>query len=237
MKHRIRLVSVLCALLTFTLQPPACLQVWQHQQGSLQRIALPSSLSALPILSQADLDKDGEEEVVLLEGQRASIRNGNETLWQSPPEWRVERTALADFNHDGQLEVALLVWRPFESWPVDEHLPNPGRIASFHNSQGLSCHLILIGWYLGEFRERWAGSALAEPLNDFLPVDLNGDGYPELAVLESFYDDPAALPERALAVWEWNGFGFDLLARQRGRFSSLSASIDGEGNTLLLTGN
>ena len=52
-------------------------------------------------------------------------------------------------------------------------------------------------------------------------ADLNGDGFQELVVLETAYDDPSAAAARALSAWEWNGFGFTLLARQPGPFKQM----------------
>lgn len=232
----VRVGFLLTGLLLIGLQPPQRLQVWQYEEGNLHLTAISAPLEARLPLDAADLNGDGRVERLRLEAGRASIENREGTLWVSPAEWRVVQAELADLNHDRQMEAALLVWRAFQPWPIDSHLPNAGRIADFQNAAGLSCHLILIGWYRGEFRERWAGSALAEPLKSFLPVDLDGDGWEELAALEAFYDDLPGRPARALAVWQWNGFGFDLQARQRGRFLSLSAAKNADGDFLLLSG-
>jgi hypothetical protein len=69
----------------------------------------------------------------------------------------------------------------------------------------------LIGGKQGAFREIWAGSALADPVNRFAAVDLMGNGQQYLVTLEGQYDDPSSAPARRLKVWEWNGFGFTLV--------------------------
>ena len=128
---------------------------------------------------------------------------------------------MADLNRDGREELALLVWRPFKPWPIENILPHGGRISGNQNAEGYSCHLVLIGWRGGAWRELWAGSALARPLAAIEPADVDGDGFAELAVLEGNYSDTAGSPASSLAVWSWNGFGFDLLARQNGSFHQL----------------
>jgi hypothetical protein len=98
----------------------------------------------------------------------------------------------------------------------------------------MSCHLILIGWQRGTYRELWAGSALADPLQSFLASDLDGDGRQELLALESRYTDPSAASARALTTWEWNGFGFTLLARQPGRYRDFFVVSQGTGSRLII---
>ena len=94
---------------------------------------------------------------------------------------------ISDLNRDGGPEATLLVWRPFQPWPVDQWLPHGGRIESFHDDQGNSCHIILIGWRGSAYGELWAGSALAGPVRSFAAADLNGDGSQELLTLEGSY--------------------------------------------------
>ena len=113
----------------------------------------------------------------------------------------------------------MAVWRPFEPWPVDAWQPHGGRIAGFHDAQNRSCHIILWGWAETQFRELWAGSALAEPVLAFFAADWDDDGRDELMTVESTYDHPEQ--GSALALWEWNGFGFSLMDRRNtgpGRF-------------------
>jgi len=154
----------------------------------------------------------------------------DDPLWQSPPEWQVEQAFFSDLNWDNERELTLLVWRPFEPWPVDRFMPSGGRISSFHDENDYSCHLILINIQDASFREIWAGSALAAPLHSLIAADLDGDGRQELAGLEYSYND--ANRTGPMVVWRWNGFGFSLGARQEGAFSSLLATRSG--NKVLL---
>ena len=170
---------------------------------------------------QASLKGDVPGERVQLQNGRVSIFSGESQEWQSPASWRVASLRVADLNRDGREELALLVWRPFKPWPVESILPHGGRISGNQNAEGYSCHLVLIGWRGEAWRELWAGSALARPLAAIEPADVDGDGSAELAVLEGNYTDTAGSPASSLAVWSWNGFGFDLLTRQNGSFQQL----------------
>jgi hypothetical protein len=143
--------------------------------------------------------------------------SGEVGIWKTPEDWRVEELIVADLNRDGVREYALLVWRTFEPWPIDRFLPNGGRIAEFHNKAGLGAHLILIGWDGDEYRELWAGSALANPISAIRAVDIDRDGYEELVAVEGEYD--SAVETGNITIWQWQGFGFTLLDRIEGKYS------------------
>jgi hypothetical protein len=133
------------------------------------------------------------------------------------------------------MEAALLVWRDFRPWPVDQFMPNGGRIAGFHDAKGKSCHLILIGWKKNSYGELWAGSALAEPLLKIAAIDVRGDGKQELVVLESDYRDPPGVPASAFSAWKWNGFGFSLAMRAKGAFRQMQVmELPGQQQVVLI---
>jgi hypothetical protein len=206
------------SLLALSLLSPARLETWSYAAGQFQRATLPVQGHRLTPTDQADLDGDGVAEHLALSDGHASIISSDRPAWTSPDGWQVAQASFTDLNHDGLPEVTLLVWRSFQPWPIDRYLPHGGRIQDFHNPDGMSCHLILIGWQRGAMRELWAGSAMADPVQSFAAADLDGDGRQELLALESRYEDPGDAPSRALTAWEWNGFGFTLLARHPGRF-------------------
>jgi hypothetical protein len=147
----------------------------------------------------------------------------------------VRQAAFSDLNQDGSVEAVLLVWRPFKPWPVDQWLPSGGRIADFHNTQGGSCHIILIGWHRDDFTERWAGSALVEPVRSFALADMNQDGFDDLVTLESTYEAEANSPADALKIWEWNGFGFSLVSERKGYFNDLKVLLSSDRHPILVT--
>jgi hypothetical protein len=228
-------IILLLFILTILSLSPAPIRAWELVNESLQPAAVPATSRQVHLPLQTDFDGDGIMETLELSGGRATIMTRDGLRWQSPKEWNVLQASLGDLNHDGSTEAVLLVWRPFKPWPVDRWLPSGGRISQFHNAQGESCHLILIGWSRGMFRERWAGSALAEPVKSFSMADLNQDGKDELITLDTTYAAKPDDPANVLKVWEWNGFGFSLVSSINGLFNNLIAVHTQDGRVLLLT--
>ncbi len=224
---------VLIALLALAVISPARVEGWVYA-GGFKQAPFPGGLSALPVVQAADLDGNQNAETLQLDGSQVQLLENSRAVWQSPPTWQVRQAAFSDLNHDGQTELALLVWRPFKPWLIDRFLPYGGRIDGFHDSAGQSCHLILIGWKQDAYRELWAGSPLAEPLQVFYAADLDGDGFQELAALEGHYDDPPGTPAWSLSVWRWNSFGFSLAERLQGRFADFQPLVSHAGGTFLL---
>jgi hypothetical protein len=209
-------------------------RAWKLTDSMLEPLPIPPDARPLAGPTSLDFDSDGIPETLTLANSQAALYSDGQIRWQSPPAWQVRQAQVADLNRDGLPEVVLLVWRPFKPWPVDAWLPNGGRINSFHDSGGMSCHIILIGWYRNSFRERWAGSALAEPVKTFAVADLTGSGKQFLVTLESVYDDPPSAPARQLEVWEWNGFGFTIVSKTTGSFSQLEIARAENGQILIL---
>lgn len=191
--------------------------------------------TAPPKALASDMNHDGVFEEIQLTAGRVELRQGTAILWASPDGWQVQSASLGDLNRDGQIELVLLVWRPWQPWPVDRVMPYGGRIAGFQNADGMSCHLILIGWKGKVFGERWAGSALADPLNQIAVADLDGDGQLELAALEGSYAEAPDRASNSLTIWAWNGFGFTLIDRQPGSFHHLSVSHNDQATFLITT--
>jgi len=232
MPHRTFVILALAALALVTPMP---IRVWELHNTTLEQVSLPSGTQRVAAETVADLDGDGVPETLVLREGRAGIQSGDQIRWRSPESWQVRQAMIADLNRDGLPEAVLLVWRPFKPWPVDAWLPNGGRIDNFHDARGLSCHVILIGWYQDSFRERWAGSALAEPVNHFAAADLAGDGQQYLITLEGRYDDLPSAPARNLKVWEWNGFGFTVVSTLPGSFSLLAIARMQDGQVFILS--
>jgi hypothetical protein len=198
----------------------------------------PASLAAgaVPIrpINQADFNHDGLAENLLLAYEHLTIFSSGRSVWQSPPGWTVIQAEITDLNQDGTPEATLLVWRPFRPWPVDQWLPHGGRIANFQDSEGNSCHIILIGWRGTGYGELWAGSALAEPVKSFAAADLNGDNAQELVTLEGTYADSRLATARGLKAWEWNGFGFTIVSIMKGTFDKFALIQNNAGRILIL---
>lgn len=228
-------ISLLLAIAALGLVSPAPIRALQLDASGLERVPMPSALHMVAGPASADFDGDGVPEHLILTWGRASLESEGRVRWQSPDAWQVRQTLITDLNHDGLPEAALLVWRPFKPWPVDAWLPDGGRISSFHDSSGLSCHIILIGWKRGAFRELWAGSAMADPIKRFAAADLSGNGRQYLVTLEGKYDDPPAAPSLRLKVWEWNGFGFTVVKVLEDSFSFMATAQTADRQVLILT--
>jgi hypothetical protein len=201
---------------------PAPLRALDLETTGLTPVPLPAGKLPLKSPTQADFNGDGLPERLELANGRLAIFSSNGPTWQSPASWMVVQAEITDLNQDGTPEATLLVWRPFRPWPVDQWLPHGGRIGGFHDDQGNSCHIILVGWRGSAYGELWAGSALAEPIKSFRAADLHGDDTQELVTLEGSYTHFHSTPARALKVWEWNGFGFSVVSTMEGTFNKLA---------------
>ena len=213
---------------------PVPLRALDLELAGLVPVSIPAGRVSLLPVTQADLDGDSTLETIRLTDGRAAILSGSQTVWQSPAAWMVLQAEITNLNHDNAPEVTLLVWRPFQPWPVDQWLPHGGRIDSFHDADGQSCHIILIGWTRGGYHELWAGSAMADPITSFAVADLNNDNVQELVALEGRYADPRSAPARTLKVWEWNGFGFTVVSEMEGTFSKMTLVEAEDGRILIL---
>ena len=213
---------------------PVHIHAWRLEAANLVPALRPNGSTPIMPASQADLNSDGQPEKISLLNGTAAIVSAGRTVWQSPETWQVAQAEITDLNGDKVPEATLLVWRPFHPWPVDEWLPSGGRIAAFHDVAGNSCHIIMITWQSHEYREMWAGSALAEPVSAFSVADLNNDGRQELITLEGTYTDPRSVSARLLKVWEWNGFGFSIVSKINGIFNKMALVQSGSGPILIL---
>ena len=224
----------LLALMSLSLTSTMPLQTLEMESSHLVRSSLPAEMMPIPVQMDGDLDGNGTPEHLMLTNGHLEIMATGGIVWQSPEEWNVVQAEIADLNRDDALEATLLVWRPFRSWPVDQWLPHGGRIAGFHNADGYSCQIILIGWGDGQYREKWAGSALADPVTSFAVADLDADGTQELVTLENEYADSMSAPARDLKIWKWDGFGFTIVTKTDGTFSKITLGLANDGRTLIL---
>ncbi|MCJ7738151.1 MAG: hypothetical protein MUQ10_12705, partial [Anaerolineae bacterium] len=91
-----------------------------------------------------------------------------------PESWHLTDHALADVTGDGAAEWVLLVWRPWQDWPIQAWAPVPSPISEFQDRRGDSCHVILMEPETGDIL--WAGSALPRPMLALEVGDVDGDG-------------------------------------------------------------
>ena len=234
-KYISKIWIALFSLLALVLNVAGSSQNWQIQDGKISPLNL-RKVVGMPTQKQplrsGDLDQNGTLECLGLVDETVQVSDcGQAVLWQSPPDWRVTEAQIGDLNRDGLDEAILLVWRAYRPWPVDKFMPSGGRIKEFHDQKGESCQIILIGWSRGDWRELWAGSGLASPVEQLGVADLDGDGWQELAALEKPYDSSAS--EGELTVWRWLGFGFSLMDRLEGTIQQVTVVNDGSLNWLV----
>lgn len=227
MKKRKFILLAIITLLAGSLTSPGIIHAWVWNGQELVRIREPLNL-ALFKSSQSDLTLKKPDCIEIHSEEVKIHRCGDAALntnWVSPADWQVKEVVRGDLNRDGVEDFGLLVWRPFKPWPIDKFLPTAGRIATFHNEQGMSCHLILVGWDGEKYRELWAGSALADPISQLQVVDIDQDGYEELIGIEGEYDTTKS---GKLTIWKWQGFGFTLMDRVEGMLSNYSLIRSGD---------
>jgi len=139
-----------------------------------------------------------------------------------PKSWDIFDTVYTDITGNGSPECVLLVWRPWEDWPIRPWLQGPSPISANRDADGYSAHIILVVPTERGYRELWAGSALSDPLLAIAIGDVDGDGRAELIALEGDYYTGRTGPAHHVTVWRWNGFGFTLQWRSPpGRFTAL----------------
>lgn len=221
---KMKTLLLIVSFLALCLISPDRANIWQLKDQNLVKVndfQELQSVSVVSFSSSADLDGDGKPECLVLAEDVLKITNcGGEVFWQSPASWLVKEAQITDLNRNGTPEATLVVWRPFQPWPIDRFLPSGGRIKDFHDQNGMSCHVILIGWARQGYNELWAGSALIRPVSQLLAVDLDGDGQQEMVALEGIYD--ALSSGGALSVWRWSGFGFSLIDKEEGGFRQIN---------------
>ena len=171
-------VTVLSLYPACTLSPRTVAFAWDGETFR-QREASGVTVPAPEPVQQADLDGDGALETVELQWGKLRLIDDGQTAWRSDPAWTVTRFALTDVDNDDALDIFFTVWKPDEAG-----VPR--------------CHPFIYGWRRDAWRPVWFGSAVADPIADFVVGDVDGDGRNELVVLEGLYgqdlDAPGYLP-------------------------------------------
>ena len=136
-----------------------------------------------------DLDGDGKIETVKIDPRRdpiIAVYRGKKLIARGAPRsWHAWKMTTGDVDGDGFREIVLGVNKVTNSLPF------------LHN-----CPFVL-GFDASRIYRKWLGSSLANPFDDFLLADVDGDDRDELIALETL---PNA--HRSVAVYSWDSFGF-----------------------------
>ncbi|MCK6552352.1 CapA family protein, partial [Myxococcota bacterium] len=173
----------------------------------LRSTSLAHELDPLPRLDAKRASQLAERDAELFadlrgtgEAQRVTLRRGvvevfehraptSRVVWRNEgPTWRVLRISAGDADHDGRVELLLVLVKSTAE----------GR---------LTTHPFLFGWRGGRYRITWGGSATPRPIQDALLTDADGDGRDELVVLDG--TTPPGHEGDTISVWTWHGWGFE----------------------------
>lgn len=146
-----------------------------------------------------DLDRDGRMETIQITSKGdddghpmggdvmvLQSRNGRlEPVWKQGNlnPWKLQT---ADVDGDGRHEVVVGVWKKSPRDPV------------------MARRVFVYSWDGKRLAPKWLGSRLARRFDDFALADVNGDGWWELAALETVPDG-----KHRVALYRWRSFGFD----------------------------
>ena len=159
-----------------------------------------------------DLDGDGKTETVKIDARRdptIAIYRGEKLVARGAPRsWHTWKMTTGDVDGDGFREIILGVNKATNSLPFTHNCP------------------FVLGFDGKQIYRKWLGSSLANPFDDFLMADVDGDNRDELIALETLSD-----AYRSIAVYSWDGFGFAFDFR-RGDWKSARLLRAGRGRVL-----
>ena len=201
-----------------------CIEMACRWDGrSYRLVPLEASCPPAPCsTSRADLDGDGVDETVRIVSGRAMLYRNGGAVWRSPRSWLVTQALFADSNHDGRIELNIVLWKHGTYGP-----DRPFFVKKPDKKWG--CHIFLYAWRAKVLRCIWGASTIDFPICEAAFADLRGDGKPDLVVLESLRGSDEHAPASYVAVWRWNGWGFTNQFRsKRGRYTHLHIAPSGD---------
>lgn len=194
-----------------------------------------STLSDANIISYCigDIDLDGRDELVVIndKGEKENLPTGEpcgkiieiyrdfsfsegKPIIGENPDYSFDfsgmkpsKIQLGDINIDGRLDISVVVYKSVKFHKVLAKRP------FFYNFEAE--RLVPL----------WLGSRLSRPFDDFILTDINEDGISELVSIEELEDN-----NRVLAVYKWEGFGFNLISQSADSYKELK--FDGNGNNI-----
>lgn len=102
------------------------------------------------------------------------------------------KVQLGDVNGDGVKEVAVCVYKTAEFHPIMAKRP------------------FFFDLVDGNLIPVWLGSRLSRPFDDYILCDIDSDAIDEIISVEQLEND-----NRVIAVYNWRGFGFEMLTQSK----------------------
>lgn len=118
------------------------------------------------------------------------------------------KVQLGDVNGDGKNEVAVCVYKTTKFHPVMAKRP------------------FFFDLIEGNLVPVWLGSRLSRPFDDYILYDADSDGIDELISVERLKSG-----KRVIAVYNWEGFGFEMLTQSEEYDGRLRFGADMDGQT------
>lgn len=134
-----------------------------------------------------DLDGDGMDDLVVLEGRQVMAQVGD-IAWLTGDRWQVSDAWVADVTRDGTPEVVLLMWR-HGSYGNSRPFWETGADLAFVQ------HLCVTRWEAGALQPVWESSDLGF---EAASLSVDDDGLVHLVQRDG-----------ADTVWMWPGWGFE----------------------------
>jgi hypothetical protein len=168
----------------------------------------------------ADFNNDGINEKVELKNNVVNIFSGDEKIFKTDDDWKVEELIIGDFNNDGNNDLGLYLWKtgsygtskPF--WVKED-------------DESYRQHLFLYDWDVkqNKIAPLWHSSNLTYINTKTILDDIDGDNKNELIVLEKPYENLPGQYAKNIAVWRWDEWGFENIWRSNdGKFDDIEVS-------------
>lgn len=146
----------------------------------------------------ADLNNNGTREDYSLSREQVTVREGGQTIWQSPEEWQIDQILIGDVTNDSRQELVMLLRkqgsygpsRPFWAKEADT---------------GWSSHLFVYTLAEDQVRQVWCSSAISEPFHDLQLKTDPQDGSNYLSARKNGF----GLNRQIYMKWDQWGFTYE----------------------------
>lgn len=171
---------------------------WDQHARSMQQswhyVIQNQALNAIPNMHKTS-------SVINLSKGRLKVLLDKKLIWSSRKNWWIDEAMLTDVTNRGTSDVVFSLWKNGNYFkPPFWHNTNEWQIRN---------HFFIYKFNNGKLQPHWGSSNISAPICKFAVADINHDGENELIVLEGDYKDYPNCTGKDLAVWKWNGWGFE----------------------------